>query len=53
MLAIGIQLGRWPAWSVAIASVGYLVWVLAYSEATVQASVRPHGERGPGLAGSD
>src|SRR5467141_3630970 len=35
-LGVGLQLGRWPAWSVLLATAGYLTWVLAYSEATVQ-----------------
>jgi len=36
-LGLGVQFGRWPAWSALIAVGGYLTWVVMYSEATVQA----------------
>jgi hypothetical protein len=36
-LAFGIQFGRWPLWTGAIALIGYLAWTLLYSEATIQA----------------
>ena len=39
-LAFGLQVGGWPVWSVVAAAVGYVAWVLAYSEATVQATRR-------------
>src|SRR5438552_18244672 len=39
-LGLGLQVGRWLAWSVLLAAVGYVIWVLAYSEATVQAARR-------------
>ena len=39
-LGLGLQVGRWSAWSVLVAAVGYVIWVLAYSEATVQAARR-------------
>ena len=49
-LGLGLQLGGWSAWSVAVATAGYLVWVVAYSEATVQASLRQRRERDTRLA---
>jgi hypothetical protein len=49
-LAIGLQLGGWSAWTVLVAAGGYLVWVLAYSEASVHATRR---QRAPRLAASD
>jgi hypothetical protein len=36
-LGVGVQFGRWPAWTALIAVGGYLTWVVIYSEATVQA----------------
>jgi hypothetical protein len=36
-LGLGVQFGRWPAWTALIAVGGYLTWVVMYSEATVQA----------------
>lgn len=36
-LGLGLQFGRWSAWSVLVAIGGYLIWVVMYSEATVQA----------------
>ncbi|MGA7912526.1 MAG: hypothetical protein WCC30_13425 [Candidatus Dormiibacterota bacterium] len=36
-LGLGVQFGRWPAWTALIAVGGYLTWVVIYSEATVQA----------------
>lgn len=36
-LGLGVQFGRWPAWTALIAVGGYLTWVIVYSEATVQA----------------
>ena len=44
-LAFGLQLGGWPSWSVVVASAGYVAWVLAYSEVTVQASLRQRPDR--------
>ena len=52
-LAVGLQLGGWSAWTVLVAAGGYLVWVLAYSEASVHATRRERGERAPRLAVSD
>ncbi|TMC83276.1 MAG: hypothetical protein E6J06_08980 [Chloroflexi bacterium] len=52
-LAVGLQLGRWSAWSVLAAAGGYMIWVLAYSEATVQATLRQREKRAPRLAASD
>ncbi|HKW07660.1 MAG TPA: hypothetical protein VJS19_08855 [Candidatus Dormibacteraeota bacterium] len=37
-LALGLQFGRWPSWAVAAAVVGYVLWVIAYSEATIRAA---------------
>ena len=42
-LVFGVQLGRWPAWSALAAVDGYLLWVVLYSEATVQVSRRRAG----------
>ena len=42
-VGLGLEVGRWSAWSVLAAALGYLVWVLAYSEATVQATLRQRG----------
>ena len=39
-LALGVEFGRWPAWTALAAAAGYMVWVIAYSEATVQARRR-------------
>jgi hypothetical protein len=36
-LGFGLQFGRWPAWAALAAVGGYFVWVVGYSEATVQA----------------
>lgn len=33
---LGVQVGRWSAWSVLAAAAAYGAWVIAYSEATVQ-----------------
>lgn len=35
-LALGLQLGNWSIWSALPAIGGYVAWVIAYSEATVQ-----------------
>lgn len=35
-VALGQQFGHWPMWSAALALAGYLAWIVAYSEATVQ-----------------
>jgi hypothetical protein len=35
-VGVGLQFGRWPAWTVLLAVGGYLSWVVIYSEATVQ-----------------
>jgi hypothetical protein len=35
-LGLGLELGRWPAWTALAAAGGYMLWVVAYSEATVQ-----------------
>lgn len=53
VLGLGLQLGRWSVWSVLPASGGYLIWVLAYSEATVQATRRRRGDRSPRSASGD
>jgi hypothetical protein len=37
LLAFGLQFGRWPVWSAALALTGYIAWTVLYSEATVQA----------------
>jgi hypothetical protein len=52
-LGLGLQLGDWSAWSLLPAAGGYLIWVLAYSEATVQATLRQRGRRSTRLAGTD
>lgn len=39
-LSLGLQLGRWPAWTALAAAGGYLAWIVSYSEATVQARRR-------------
>lgn len=36
----GLAIGSWPGWSVAVALVAYLLWVIAYSEATVRVTLR-------------
>ena len=52
-LGVGLQLGRWSAWSMLVAAGGYAIWVLAYSEATVLATRRQRRESAPRLAASD
>jgi hypothetical protein len=37
-LAVGLQFGHWSPWAALAAFGGYLVWVIAYSEATVRAA---------------
>ena len=44
-LGLGLQLGRWPAWTALVAVGGYLTWVVIYSEATVQTRRWRSGER--------
>jgi hypothetical protein len=44
-LGIGLQLGRWPAWTALVAVGGYLTWVVVYSEATVQTRRWRSGQR--------
>jgi hypothetical protein len=39
-LGLGVGFGRWPAWTALAAATGYMLWVVAYSEATVQARRR-------------
>ena len=39
-LGLGVEFGRWPAWTALAAAAGYMVWVVAYSEATLQARRR-------------
>lgn len=39
-LGLGVGFGRWPAWTALAAAAGYMVWVVAYSEATLQARRR-------------
>jgi hypothetical protein len=39
-LGVGLQLGRWPAWAALLAVGGYLTWVVAYSEVSLQAKRR-------------
>jgi hypothetical protein len=39
-LGLGLEFGRWPAWTAVAAAAGYVLWVVAYSEATVQARRR-------------
>jgi hypothetical protein len=38
LLALGFEVGSWPAWSAPVAVGGYLTWVVLYSEITVQTS---------------
>jgi hypothetical protein len=52
-LGLGLQLGGWSVWSVLVAAAGYVIWVLAYSEATVQAIRRQRAELMPRLPVSD
>jgi hypothetical protein len=52
-LGLGLQVGHWPVWTAALAVAGYVIWVLAYSEATVQVIRRQRGERGLRLVVSD
>lgn len=40
LLATGLEAGHWPAASVPVTLVGYVLWVLAYSEASIRASRR-------------
>ena len=35
-LGVGVQFGGWPAWSALVATSGYVCWVVAYAEATIQ-----------------
>lgn len=51
-VGVGLQLGRWPAWTVLIAVGGYLSWVVIYSEATVQARRWRSGRRPWPLTGA-
>ncbi len=51
-VGLGIQLGGWSVWSVLVAAAGYVIWVLAYSEATVQAARRQRRTREVGGASS-
>ena len=39
-LGLGVGFGRWPAWTSLAVAAGYMVWVVAYSEATLQARRR-------------
>ena len=39
-LGLGLQMGSWPVWSARLATAGYAIWVLSYSEATVQITRR-------------
>jgi hypothetical protein len=39
-LGLGVEFGRWPAWTALAAAAGYMLWAVAYSEATVQARRR-------------
>ncbi len=39
-LSLGVGFGRWPAWTALAAAAGYMLWVVAYAEATVQARRR-------------
>src|SRR5690349_14494576 len=32
-LGLGVQFGRWPAWTALAAAAGYVLWAVAYSEA--------------------
>lgn len=50
-LGLGLQFGRWSIWSALIALGGYLVWVVIYSEATVQVTRFSQGGRVLRLAG--
>jgi hypothetical protein len=38
LLGLGFEVGSWPAWSAPVAVGGYLMWVVLYSEITVQTS---------------
>lgn len=48
---LGFQLGRWPAWSAVLAVVGYLAWVVVYSEVKVQ-TIRLRSARSASLDGA-
>jgi len=37
-LAVGLQFGHWSPWTALAAVGGYVLWVIAYSEATVRAA---------------
>jgi uncharacterized protein YaaW (UPF0174 family) len=37
-LGLGLQFGHWSPWTALAAVGGYLIWVIAYSEATVRAA---------------
>lgn len=37
-LALGLQIGQWPPWTAVAGAVGYVLWVIAYSEATIRAA---------------
>jgi hypothetical protein len=57
MLGLGLELGGWSAWSVLPAAGGYLLWVVAYSEATVRLQKAPsspgHEDRPTNTGGDD
>jgi hypothetical protein len=39
-VSLGMQAGHWPLWSPVVAAAAYLVWTVAYAEATIQAARR-------------
>jgi len=47
MMAVGMQLGRWPLWTGVVAVAGYAAWVIVYSETTMQVASRRATARAP------
>ena len=46
-VTLGLQLGRWPLWTIVLAAALYVAWTVAYAEATVQAMRRSAGKAEP------
>ncbi|HKC20301.1 MAG TPA: hypothetical protein VKE27_11815 [Candidatus Dormibacteraeota bacterium] len=45
MLWFGTESGRWSIWAVLLGVAGYVIWVIAYSEITVQIEMRRRAAR--------
>jgi hypothetical protein len=46
-LIFGVSLGDWPGWAAVAALLSYLLWVIAYSEATVRVTLHDRRVRRP------